>query len=254
MGLMLVITIAKCQTTAMDFTRNDCGGDPHHLFEDLDSGQVILLHFFMAGCFGCPPPAQNIMAMANRINAIYPNKIRGYAFPYDNATSCATSMSWVINSGLSHFYLPMDSGETQRSYYGPFGMPTVVLLAGTGHRIMFSTGTFTPSDTTIMRDSIIGFLTGTSGIKHLSDLVSSFDAFPNPATDYISISLNLKESAKAIIDIADIEGKQIAIISEEKLYGIVRKEFNIANLSSGNYLIRLQINGKTRVQKITINH
>jgi len=40
----------------------------------------------------------------------------------------------------------------------------------------------------------------------------------------------------------------------EKQSGIVRKQFNTAILPNGNYFVCLQVNGKTAMQKLTVNH
>lgn len=252
-ALMFVITISKAQT-AMQFSGVDCNSNPVDLFADLDAGKAVILHFYMPSCGSCPPPAQKIQAMANKINAIQPGMVKGYAFPFQNSTTCTYSSSWVSSNNLSTLYAPMDSGATQVAYYGGFGMPTVVLLGGTDHRVMFSTQSFSTSDTTIMRDSILNLLNGSTGIADLTNIGSSFTVFPNPASDNVSINLDLKESSNLLIDVTDIAGKQVAIISKEKQNGIVTKQFGTTVLPNGNYFIRVQVNGKTTTQKLTINH
>lgn len=252
-ALMFVITISKAQT-AMQFSGVDCNSNPVDLFADLDAGKAVILHFYMPSCGSCPPPAQKIQAMANKINAMYPGMVKGYAFPFQNSTTCTYSSSWVSSNSLSTLYAPMDSGATQVAYYGGFGMPTVVLLGGTDHRVMFSTQSFSTSDTTIMRDSILNLLNGSTGIEGLTNTVSSFSMFPNPATDNVSINLDLKETSNLLISVTDITGKQVTIISEEKQNGNVTKQFSTALLPNGNYFIRVQVNGNTTTQKLTINH
>lgn len=252
-ALMFVITISKAQT-AMQFSGVDCNNNPVDLFADLDAGKAVILHFYMPSCGSCPPPAQKILAMANKINAMHPGMVKGYAFPFQNSTTCTYSSSWVSSNSLSTLYAPMDSGATQVAYYGGFGMPTVVLLGGTDHRVMFSTQSFSTSDTTIMRDSILNLLNGSTGIDGLTNTVFSFSVFPNPANDNVSINLDLKDTSNLLIDVTDIAGKQVAIISEEKQSGIVTKQFSTSVLPNGSYFVRVQVNGKTTTQKLTINH
>lgn len=257
--ILLFITIftfsvfAKAQTTAMQLTGLDCNGVSHDLFADLDAGKAVLLHFFMANCSSCPPPAQKIQAMANGILATYPGMITGYAIPYSNSTTCAYTSSWVSTSNLS-LYAPYDSGAVQVAHYGGFGMPTVVLLGGTDHRVMFSTLSFSTSDTTIMRDSILALLSSTTGINGVKNTISSFQVFPNPAMENLTVQLELSTIADVQIDLTDLAGKQIAVIMNEKQNGTVRANYNIATLPSGNYLVRIQVNGKTETQKLAIRH
>lgn len=95
---------------------------------------------------------------------------------------------------------------------------------------------------------------GTTGIQDLPSGVSAFSVYPNPANDHVSINLDLKETANLLIDVADITGKQVAIISNEKQTGIITKQFSTAALPNGNYFVRLQVNGKTATQKLTVSH
>lgn len=254
-ALLLVITISNAQTP-MQFTGVDCNGATVDMFADLDAGKAVILHFYMPSCGSCPPPAQKIQTMANNINAMYPGMVKGFAFPFQNSTTCSYSAGWVSSNNLGTLYQPMDSGATQVANYGGFGMPTVVLLGGSGDnkRVMFSTLSFSTSDTTMMRDSILAMLNGSTGINDLPGSVASFKVFPNPASDNVFINIDLKETTNMQIDVTDITGKQIAVIMNEIQGGLVSRQYSLAMLPSGNYFIRLLANGKTATQKITVTH
>jgi thiol-disulfide isomerase/thioredoxin len=256
LALMFGLTISKAQTTAMQFSGTTCNGDAVDLFADLDAGKLVVLHFYMPSCGSCPPPAQKIKAMATNVNAHHPGMVKGYVFPFQNSTTCAAAASWVTNNGLSSIYTAMDSGAAHVAHYGGFGMPTVVLLGGgTAHRVMFSTLNFNTSDTTIMRDSIMAQINAmTASINDLPNTISAFNVFPNPATDNVSVTIDAKESSVVSLDIIDLNGKLVAAILNEKLNGISKKEFNVSSIANGNYLVRLQSNGKTTTQKLSVNH
>jgi hypothetical protein len=192
--------------------------------------------------------------MANNVNAMHPGMVKGYAFPYQNSTTCVYAASWVSTNALSALYAPMDSGATHVAHYGGLGMPTVVVLGGADHRVLFSTLSFSTADTTTMRDSILALLEAPSAITNLPSAVSSFNVFPNPANNNVSINFNLKETSNILIDVTDIAGKQVEIIMNEKQNGAVTKQFNTALLPNGNYFVRLQVNGKTVTQKLTVIH
>ena len=239
--------------TAMQFSGQDCDGNAVDLFADLDAGKAVILHFYMPSCGSCPPPASKIQMMANNINEMHPGMVKGYAFPFQNSTTCDYSATWVSGNNLSDLYAPMDSGAAQVSHYGGFGMPTVVLLGGSDHRVMFSSLSFSSSDTTEMRDSIMNLIEGTTGIAN-PGIVPAFQVFPNPADQNVSVNLNVKESSDVVIDILDVTGRQIALLMNEKQSGIVTKQFGTSSLSNGNYLIRMQLNGKASYQKLTVAH
>lgn len=251
-ALFFVFSISKSQTV-MQLNGVDCNGNSHDLLADLDAGKAVLLHFFMPNCGSCPPPAKKIQAMANHILLTHPGMITAYAMPYNNSTTCAYAASWVTTNALS-LYMPYDSGAVMVANYGGFGMPTVVLLGGTDHRIMFSTQSFSTADTTEMRDSILALLESPSAITNLPGAVSSFNVYPNPANNNISIHIDLKESSNLLLDITDVTGKQVAVVADERQNGVVTKQFNISSLANGNYFVRMQVNGKTTTQKLTVAH
>lgn len=250
--LFLQVTITKSQTTAIDFYGLDCDGNMHNMLSELDAGKAVLLHFYMPNCSSCPPPALNIQAMANKIMTTHPGMITGYAFPFQNSTTCSYSSSWTSSNGLS-LYAPMDSGAYQVAYYGGFGMPTVVLLGGADHRIMFSTLSFSSSDTTIMRDSILNLFNSTSFIQQVNTAISSVQVYPNPASDKIQMEFNILQSSELEIQIVNSIGELISKVFEgPAVPGILRKEFGVANLSKGLYFVRVYSNGKSEQFKFTV--
>ncbi len=250
---LMVISMFSIAQTAVQFNGVDCNSNTVDLFADLDAGKAVVLFYYMPNCGSCPPPAQKIQAMANKINQTYPGKVKGYAFPFQNSTTCSYSSSWVSSNNLSTIFSPMDSGAYQVAYYGGFGMPTVVLLGGMDHRVMFSSLSFSTGDTTMMRDSILALL-GSTGINDLSEAISSFEVFPNPADEIISINFDLKIISDVIINVTDISGKQIVLISDEKISGSISKQFDTSTLPNGNYLIRININNEISTKKLTVKH
>jgi hypothetical protein len=254
-ALLFTAMISKAQTTAMDFNRNDCNGANHHLNADLDAGNAVVLFFFMPNCSMCPPPASKIQTMVNNVLKKYPGKVKGYAMPFNNTTNCTTVQNWVIANSLS-LYTPLDSGAAQVAYYGGFGMPTVVLLGGKNHRVMFSNVGFSTSDTTTMRDSIVALLAGkVTGINNMSSSITSFNVYPNPASDVVNINLNMTENAILTIDVLDITGKKVMVVMNEKAYsGVISKQFSTASLPNGNYIVQVTANGNVTSEKICVTH
>lgn len=254
-SLMFLSNITKA-LTAQQINGLDCNGVAHDLLADLDAGKAVVVFFFMPGCGSCPPPAAQIQAMANNIMAQYPGMITAYAMPFNNVTNCATTSSWVSTNSLS-LYFPYDSGATQVAYYGGFGMPTAVVLGGTDHRVMFATQSYSPSDTIIMRDSILALFGATpAGINsNLPIGLSSLNIYPNPASNQITIAMELTETSNAYMDIMDLTGKQMGVISNAKNQkGAVQFNYNTEALATGTYILRININGKTAYRKLNVSH
>ena len=257
----LVLVAAICftlktygQQTAMQFSGDDCNGNYVNLFDDLDASKAVVLHFYMPNCGSCPPPAQKIQAMAMKINATYQGAVKGYAFPFQNSTTCAYSANWVNVSGVSALYTPMDSGATQVAYYGGFGMPTVVLLGGADHRVMFVTQSFISSDTTIMRDSILNLL-NTTGINKFSDFVSKVLIYPNPVKETLSIECYLKKPAHVKIDIVNETGNKIMDVADEKqIEDQLTRLISTSKLAGGVYFVRVVAGNYTSNYKFVVAH
>ena len=53
--LFLIGIVSSAQTTATNFTANDCSGTPHTLFTELDAGKVVVIAFVMP-CATCIAP------------------------------------------------------------------------------------------------------------------------------------------------------------------------------------------------------
>ncbi|MCC7029722.1 MAG: T9SS type A sorting domain-containing protein [Chitinophagaceae bacterium] len=243
--------------TAQQINGPDCNGVTHDLFSELDAGKAVIVYFFMPNCNYCPPPADKIQTMANNIMQNYPGKITAYARPYNNVTTCQATASWVSTNNLN-FYAPYDSGAVQVAYYGGFGMPTVVLLGGADHRVMFFTKTFMESDTLIMRDSILALFTAApAGLETelLPEGLNSLEVYPNPVKDLCTVHLDLAEDAQVRIELLDHSGRQIALITDKQnKQGALSYTYDAERLAAGNYSFRIRINDKNISRKVAITH
>jgi hypothetical protein len=105
-----------------------------------------------------------------------------------------------------------------------------------------------------MRDSILALIAPT-GINDMPDNINTLNVYPNPATTQVTVSIDLKEQSDVIIDMVDITGKQIAVISKDKnAIGSMSRTFNTGALANGIYTIRINANGKTVNRKLNVAH
>jgi len=240
--------VGNSQTTAMNFSGQDCNGNNVDLFADLDAGKAVMLIFYMPNCGSCPPVASKMQTMANNINATHPGLVKAYAFPYQNSTTCTYSSGWVMNNNLPLF-APMDSGAVQVAYYGGFGMPTVVLLGGNNHDVLFTTQNFTTSDTTTMRDLILTNMT--AGLEQNS--IQKLNAYPNPASDIVTVNFEALQGAEMMMRLTDLSGKTVMTFENEKLSkGSFQKQIDVSKLPVGSYLMKFQMDGKLLTEKIHV--
>ncbi|MDZ4665360.1 MAG: T9SS type A sorting domain-containing protein [Bacteroidota bacterium] len=242
------------QTTAMNFNRNDCNGNPQHLFADLNAGKAVIIEYFMTSCAPCPAAGQVLEVMKANLLAQYPGKIKSYAIAFNNTYSCSTVINWV--NTYSFTSVPMDSGATQVAYYGGMGMPTIIIAAGSNHQLLGAPYIgFNNSDTTQMASNIRAFLNSQVGIKENSNSNLSLEMFPNPSNYEVHLNFNLKENSDVVIDVIDVMGRKISTLLSEKLQtGTVSKTFNASTLPNGNYFMRINANGVITHQKLSIVH
>lgn len=243
-GLISVSNLVA-QTTAMNFSGQDCNGNNVDLFTDLEAGKAVMLIFYMPNCGSCPPVAQKMQTMANNINANQPGRVKAYSFPYQNSTTCTYSATWVTSNNLSLF-TPMDSGAVQVAYYGGFGMPTVVLLDGSTHDVKFVTQDFNTSDTTTMRDLILG----NAGLNDELASENKVQLFPNPASKSFTVSLD--GSYVEEISISTLDGKVVKEVICSKNNTI--QDVDVSALESGNYIVTISTEKGNIKKSLNIQH
>ncbi len=78
-------------------------------------------------------------------------------------------------------------------------------------------------------------------------------AYPNPATDFVDLDLNLNANTDLALDVLDINGKQL-MQRMEKNYSAGQhvEHLDVSNLANGTYFIRLTQKDKVNTIKFTI--
>lgn len=92
------------------------------------------------------------------------------------------------------------------------------------------------------------------GIEESTIATQSLRAFPNPATDQVTIAYDLTENSHVTLRVTDIQGRVIAEQDEAQTAGEQRFELNTSGLSTGTYFYSIQ-NGETVLNgKFVIRH
>jgi hypothetical protein len=90
---------------------------------------------------------------------------------------------------------------------------------------------------------------GVSGINTI-DSQFNVSVSPNPFNENIVIHADIEEANKMKVSIFDIIGQTIETINYGSNYGIINKELNLSNLSSGIYVIQISIGDHTSEFKL----
>src|SRR5687768_6141314 len=88
-------------TTAVNFIAEDCNGNEINLFNELDSGKIVVLNWTMP-CVGCIGPTETSYDVAESYAALYPNKVRYFLIDDFGDTDCATLSDWVTDNNLGN--------------------------------------------------------------------------------------------------------------------------------------------------------
>ncbi|HYV92387.1 MAG TPA: T9SS type A sorting domain-containing protein [Chitinophagales bacterium] len=249
--VLIFLQISKAQTTAMDFTMNDCNGVMHNCFTTLDSGKVIIIEFFMT-CNMCINAGHQVEAMKAQLDAQYPGMIDFYQMGYTNSYSCASVTSWINANGFNS--VPFDSGAALVAYYGGFGMPTLAVIAGSDHQVLYTDVGYTNGDTADIATAIHSFFNSTA-VNELPEDVTTSNVFPNPATTQFNVQLDLKQAADVTIELFALNGEKVSVLANEKMNaGLVQKTFSASSFAPGLYFVKTTVNGNSSFSKVNISH
>lgn len=124
------------QITALDWTKTDCIGKSHHLFDLLNKGYLVITEYVMLDCQPCITAANSIEKMKISLDKLYRNKILYYTVGYNDKYSCTELLKWKSENNVSSTVLT--NGFNEVSYYGGMGMPTFVILKGKDHRVIYT--------------------------------------------------------------------------------------------------------------------
>jgi len=128
------------------------------------------------------------------------------------------------------FYYAFNSGDSADFYGGPTqsGIPDSNIYAGT-----------------------VTFQALGTGVENISNYASGLQVYPNPISGAFSLSFNALKSGKANAMLYTVDGKLVRQLFNENITaGTFNRNYNIATLASGIYLVKLNIGGATETQKI----
>jgi len=92
-----------------------------------------------------------------------------------------------------------------------------------------------------------------SGIEDNTIALSSFSLFPNPASENVSIAINLGIAAQVQINIYDITGKLVAQPMNQKVdAGSTIVNVNVESISTGLYFANINVNGVVKTVKFVV--
>ena len=248
--VLFAVNISFSQTTATNFTTNDCNGVSHHLFDELDNGNVVVIAWVMP-CTPCATYSLPAYSAVELFATSHPGQVHFYmADDYAN-TSCSSLSSWGDNYNMSNSTF-FSSTDVNMNDYGVAGMPKVVVLGGLDHHVYFNENDnkINLSGVQTAIDSALN-----SFVLTTSDLESTFslNVFPNPTQDKLTINYHFNKNEEVIFEIVDLLGKKIKRSVVFNSSGNNTTNLDISKITSGNYILQCHTSEGTENLKFTIS-
>ncbi len=235
--------------TATNFTANDCSGNSHDLFSDLDSGKVIVICWVMP-CSACVSGALTTYNIVQSYTSAYPGKVIMFLCDDYANTVCSSLNSWADSHGLSRA-ARFSNAAINMTDYGTTGMPKIVVLGGVDHAVLYNAD-YTV-DASSMQSAIEGALTTTS-IHDIGGVVSAFNLFPNPSSTSTDIEFNLSKDADINIDLFNLQGELIHHIYNGGLSaGENNIPINVSSYAAGTYFVKLSEGNKSKILNLVVS-
>lgn len=233
--LLLSASTVCAQTTATDFTINDCSGVSHHLFGELDAGKIIVLDFVMP-CIGCVVPSLETQTVVESYVATFPGRVEMYLIDDDALTPCGELTSWRNDIGLHMMPTFSDSAVIQ-DYYGTPGMPKIVVVGGNDHLIYDNQNNTV--NTEQLKNAIDVALGISTNVQELPKVGFQFTIFPNPAGENATISCHQKASGTVSIKVIDPMGRVVKKTNADTRKGENNISIDLSGLPHGVYTVKV---------------
>ncbi|MBE2288232.1 MAG: T9SS type A sorting domain-containing protein [Chitinophagaceae bacterium] len=238
----------SAQMTATDFTINDCSGVSHHLFGELDGGKIIVAVFVMP-CSGCMIPSIDAQNVVQSFATSHPGRVEMYLVDDDGLTTCSELNSWRNSNGL-HIMPTFSDPAFVQTQYGTPGMPKVVVLGGTDHKVYDNqNNTF---DMEQLRNGINAALGIPSSTRSVTKSDPAFSISPNPATSSAVATVSVVSDRTARFSFVDKSGRVVKTKSVQLTKGLNTISLELSGLSQGEYIVRLSSGSETTEARLIV--
>ena len=239
--IFLIKSLSIAQITATDYTLNDCAGNPHHLFAELDEGKVMVISFVMP-CLSCISPTIASSDDVANFEISHPGRVI-YIISDDNGTTpCSTLSSWVSTNGISNAITVSNTALNMSQYDGNgIGMPKIVVLGGAAHKVYFNENNDQNSH---QLNEAINEALGTASINCIENINPDINLYPNPASKSVTLEYNFDYTEEFSIVLYNLIGEKLITVIPEKQFEVKYiTQINTEMFSNGIYFIKL--NSKT---------
>jgi len=245
---------AQSVTTAFDWTKTDCDGNTHNLYSLLDEGKVVLMEFVMLpNCQPCITAGKNLKKVQAAFDQTHPGMLKMFSMGFSDNYQCKQMMDWKAANGLTTTAIAQ--GADQVEQYGGMGMPTIVVVGGKDHKVLYSMKGFSVKDTIAIKAAISQILSPASSVK--SKPVADFrcSVYPNPVQDASTINVTLDKSRMMDVTLYNVIGTPVKTFYKGSLAsGSYSYSLSNKDLESGKYYVRISNGEVTETFPVTVIH
>lgn len=240
------------QTTATDFTVEDCNGNTVNLFSQLDEGKVIVIAWVMP-CAGCIGPALASYQAVQSYASSHPGQVLYYmADDYAN-TACSTLKSWASNNSMGDADAYFSDSDISMSDYGTPGMPKVIVVGCSEHKVYYNKNYTASGIGEAIDEALLECNAINTSVDEIGNNSFNINLFPNPAKNIVTVSFEMMESSEVTIDVLNMLGEIVLTISNSlQVEGSNEFQLNSNLLNDGLYFLRIQSQTRSQVVKFSV--
>jgi hypothetical protein len=245
-AILTTLGFAFAQTTATDFTTNDCNGVSHTLFDELDNEKVIVIAWVMP-CTSCATYAGYASDAVQSFATSHPGRVKYYlADDYGNST-CSYLSGWAANYNITTDAIFSDA-ILNMTDYGTNGMPKVVVLGKNTHTIYYNENDNKTTQIGV-ENAITLALSPTVKIDEQVGNSFNLTAYPNPTNGLLNVKYT--SNIPVQFDVINMLGENVF---SQKTNNTKNTTIDVSNLNKGIYFLQMTTDSKTTSLKFTLNN
>lgn len=254
LGLISIIGhSSNAQTNATDVTITDCNGTTVNLFSELDAGKIIVIGWTMP-CNTCGGPLSQIHDAVLNFAGSNPGVVE-YWINDDYANSpCTTIEAWSQSYGITNARYFSD-GQLNMNDYGGAGMPKVVVLGCTDHKVYYNKNNnpYGPHVTAAIQTALDDIANNclSLGIEDSDQDKISINCFPVPVEDKLTVQVDGISCIELQYELIGVNGSQHNIVLDKSL-STSEVTFSVSHLNAGVYFLKISNENFQTVKRIEI--
>lgn len=247
--ILFFLTVVIYSQTATNFTCNDCSGTEHTLFTELDSGKVIVICWVMP-CGSCVTPALNAYNIVSSFQTTHPGKVYYYLADDFANTNCATLDNWATSNGIAESAFSFRFSDTviNMAHYGTFGMPKIVVLAGTSHSIFYNENDVLNQ---VAYTDAINQAIAATGINENQN-INGNNILISCTSSVLNFKINSATAKFCEVNVFDAGGRLVKAFYKPDLKTGATFSMDISSLPQGVYIVKARTADATSVKRVPV--